>query len=61
MREKNRAPGARGPSCAGPGQAGRGGGGLGRTAGQNHVARTTTDRNLIRKAKSEMRLRNTRD
>jgi hypothetical protein len=35
--------------------------GLGRTAGQNPVARTTTDRNSIREAKSETRLSNTRD
>jgi hypothetical protein len=51
-----RAPGARGPSWAAPGRAG-----LGRTVGQNSVARTTTDRNSIRKAKSETRLSNTHD
>jgi hypothetical protein len=46
------------------GRAGRAGPGrtrLGRTVGQNPVARTTTDRNLIREAKSETRLSNTRD
>jgi hypothetical protein len=53
---RGRAPGARGPSWAGPGRAG-----LGHTAGQNPVARTTTDRNSIREAKSETRLSNTRD
>jgi hypothetical protein len=35
--------------------------GLGRTTGQNPVARTTTDWNSIREAKSEMRPSNTRD
>jgi hypothetical protein len=35
--------------------------GLSRTAGQNPVARTTTDWNSIREAKSETRLSNTRD
>jgi hypothetical protein len=35
--------------------------GLGRTAGQNLVARTTTDQNAIREIKSETRLSNTRD
>jgi hypothetical protein len=34
--------------------------GLGRTAGKNPVARTTTDRNSIREAKSETKLSNTR-
>jgi hypothetical protein len=47
------APGARGPR---PGRAG-----LGRTVGQNPVARTTTDQNLIRETKYETRLSNTRD
>jgi hypothetical protein len=51
-----RALGARGPSWATLGRAG-----LGRTAGQNPVARTTTDRNSIREAKSEMELSNARD
>jgi hypothetical protein len=45
---------------AGPGRARLGRAGLGRTAGQNPVARTTTDRNSIREAKSETRLSNTR-
>ena len=43
------------------GRVGLGWAGLGRTAGQNPVARTTTDRNSIREAKSETRLSNTRD
>jgi hypothetical protein len=34
---------------------------LGHTTGQNPVARTTTDRNSIRKAKSETKLSNTHD
>jgi hypothetical protein len=34
---------------------------LGRTAGQNPVARTTIDRNPIRETKYETRLSNTRD
>jgi hypothetical protein len=45
-----------GPSWAGPGRAG-----LGRTTGQNPVARTSTDRNPIRETKSKTRLSNTRD
>jgi hypothetical protein len=53
---RGRAPGARRPSWARPGWAG-----LGRTTGQNLVARTTTDRNSIHEAKSETRLSNTRD
>jgi hypothetical protein len=48
---RGRAPGARRPSRAG----------LGRTAGQNPVARTMTDRNPIRETKYETRLSNTRD
>jgi hypothetical protein len=40
-----------GPSWAGLGRAG-----LGRTAGQNPVARTTTDQNPIPETKSETRL-----
>jgi hypothetical protein len=56
MRGRDQGRGARGPSWAGLGRAG-----LGRTAGQNSVARTTTDRNSIREAKSETRLSNTRD
>jgi hypothetical protein len=47
-------PGARGPSWAGPGWAG-----LGHTAGQNPVARATTEWNPIRKAESETKLSNT--
>jgi hypothetical protein len=43
------------------GWAGSGWAGLGCTAGQNPMACTTTDRNSIREAKSEMRLSNTRD
>jgi hypothetical protein len=54
--ERGRALGARGPSWAALGWAG-----LGHTAGQNPVARTTTDQNSIREAKSETRLSNTRD
>jgi hypothetical protein len=50
---RGRAPGARGPR---PNRAG-----LGRTAGQNLMARTTTDRNPIRETKFETRLSNTRD
>jgi hypothetical protein len=46
---------------AGLGWAGLDRAGLGRTAGQNPMARTTTDRNSIRGAKSETRLSNTRD
>jgi hypothetical protein len=46
---------------AGPGLAGSGQAGLGRTAGQNPVARTTTDRKSIREAKSETELSNARD
>jgi hypothetical protein len=45
----------------GPGRARPGWAGLGHTAGRNPMARTTTDRNQIRKTKYEMRLRNTRD
>jgi hypothetical protein len=56
-----RAPGARGPSWAGPGWAGSGQAGLGRTAGQNPVAHTTTDRKSIREAKSETELSNAHD
>jgi hypothetical protein len=54
---------ARGPRLgrAGPGQVGLGRARLGRTAGQNPVARTTTDQNPIRETKSETRLSNTRD
>jgi hypothetical protein len=48
---RGRAPGARGPERSGLGRAG-----LGRTAGQNHAARTTTDRNPIREKKTETRL-----
>jgi hypothetical protein len=55
------APGARGPSWAWTGWAGLGRARLGCTAGLNPMARTTTDRNLIREAKSETRLSNTRD
>jgi hypothetical protein len=44
------------PSWDRPGRAG-----LGRIAGQNHEARTTTDQNSIRETKSETRLSNTRD
>jgi hypothetical protein len=60
---RGRAPGARGPrpSQARPSQVGLGQAGLGRTAGQNPVAHTTTDRNPIRETKSETRLSNTRD
>jgi hypothetical protein len=43
---RGRAPGARGPERAG----------LGHTAGQNHVARTTTYWNPIREKKTETRL-----
>jgi hypothetical protein len=39
---RGRAPGARGPSWVRLGRAGLGGAGLGRTTGQNPVARTTT-------------------
>jgi hypothetical protein len=46
---------------AGPGWAGSGQAGLGRTAGQNPVARTTTDRKSIREAKSQTELSNTHD
>jgi hypothetical protein len=46
---------------AGPGWAGSGRAGLGRTAVQNPVARTTTDRNSIREAKSETKLSNAHD
>jgi hypothetical protein len=46
---------------AGLGRAGLGWAGLGRTAGQNPVARTTTERNPIREAKSETKLSNARD
>jgi hypothetical protein len=60
--------GERGGCCAGelnegkrPGEGGAGRAGLGRTAGQNPVAHTTTDRNSIREAKFETRLSNTRD
>jgi hypothetical protein len=68
-REGQDARGARakaGPSWARPGQAGPdrvglGWAGLGRTVGQNPVARTTTDRNPIRETKSETRLSNTLD
>jgi hypothetical protein len=35
--------------------------GLGRTAGQNPVARTTTDRKSVLEAKSETELSNARD
>ena len=52
--------GARG-AWAELGRAGSVWAGLGRTAGQNPVARTTKDRNSIREAKSETRLSNTRD
>jgi hypothetical protein len=45
------APGARGPSWVGPDWARSGQAELGRTAGQNPVARTTTDRKSIHKAK----------
>jgi hypothetical protein len=49
--------GARGARAeAGPSWAG-----LGRTAGQNPMARTTIDRNSIREAKSKTRLSNTRN
>jgi hypothetical protein len=50
--------GARG---AGQGRAELGQARLGRTAGQNPVARTTTDRNPIRETKSKTRLSNTRN
>jgi hypothetical protein len=55
--------GARGrrPGRAVPGRVGLGRARLGRTAGQNPVARTTTDRNPIRKTEYETRLSNTRD
>jgi hypothetical protein len=43
------------------GWAGSGRAGLGRTAGQNPVAHTTTDLKSIREAKSEMELSNARD
>jgi hypothetical protein len=58
-----RAPGAHGPrpDRAGPGRVGLGWARLGRTAGQNSVARTTIDRNPIRETKSETRLSNTLD
>jgi hypothetical protein len=58
---RGRAPGKRGLSWARLGRAGLGRARLGRTAGQNPVARTTTDRNSSREAKSETRLSNTRD
>jgi hypothetical protein len=48
---RGRALGARGPERVGLGQAG-----LGRTAGQNPAARTTTDRNPIREMKTKTRL-----
>jgi hypothetical protein len=51
-----RAPGARRPSWAGSGRDG-----LGRTAGQNPVARTTIDQKSIREAKSETKLSNAHD
>jgi hypothetical protein len=50
---RGRATGAHGPR---PGWAG-----LGSTAGQIPVARTTTNQNSIREAKSKSRLSNTRD
>jgi hypothetical protein len=62
MRERDR--GARMESRGRQGRAGRAGpgrAGLGRTAGQNPVARTTTDRKSIREAKSETELSNARD
>jgi hypothetical protein len=46
---------------AGLGRAGLGWARLGRTVGQNPVARTTTERNPIREAKSETKLSNARD
>jgi hypothetical protein len=45
---RGRAPGAREPSWVGPSRAGLGGAGLGRTTGQNPMARTTTDWNSNR-------------
>jgi hypothetical protein len=66
MRERDRgarawgAGGARG-ARAELGWVGSGWAGLGRTAGQNPVARTTTNRKTIRKAKSETELSNARD
>jgi hypothetical protein len=53
---------ARGASGrARPDRAGLGRARLGRTAGQNPVARTTTDRNSISEAKSKTRLSNAHD
>jgi hypothetical protein len=46
---------------AGPGRVGLGWVGLGRTTGQNPMARTTTDWKTIREAKSETELSNARD
>jgi hypothetical protein len=58
-------PGERGAHGEGTGARGAraelGRAGLGRTAGQNPVALTTTDRNSIHEAKSETRPSNTRD
>jgi hypothetical protein len=66
MREKG--PGGRAWGAGGArgaraelGWAGLGRAGLGRTAGQNPVARTTIDLNSIREAKSETKLSNARD
>jgi hypothetical protein len=65
MREKDQ--GARMGSRGHQGRAGRAGpaglgwAGLGRTTGQNSMARTTTDWKTIREAKSETELSNARD
>jgi hypothetical protein len=57
MRERDQGRGG----CAHGGGAGARGPGLGCTAGQNPVARTTTDRNPIRETKYKTGLSNTRD
>jgi hypothetical protein len=53
--------GAHGEGHGCQGRAGPGRAGLGRTAGQNPVARTTTDRESIHEAKSETELSNAHD
>jgi hypothetical protein len=59
MRERDQGRGRMGEGQRCQGRVGQAG--LGRTAGQNPVARTTTDRNPIRETKYETRLSNTSD